>query len=240
MTRTNLFPIPQPVSGPWNASGWGTGGAGTQGPVAGVGYGGGTAHQMQYTTSPTAGGAGVRVGNTGLPAATAGRASVTPGATYTASGYVEVNAADTGWLARIIWYDSAGVSIAGTPEGTAVAVAANTPTRVNVTATAPGNAVSAQLHIRKNAAGGTPVGRRWRFSAPLLEAGPTLEPYFDGDTADTASLDYAWAGAPNASTSTATPITAPATWTFVDELGNKYTPIYWDGATEQPLTILEA
>lgn len=199
--RRNLAKIPSSVdfSG-WNGVGWGTGGAGVQGSVTDVGYLGLAAYQMQFTASPTGGGAGIRVGgfNGGVPGPT--MTAATPGIAYTGSVYFESNGAEGAFLARIRWYGPTGTTLS-TADGVPTAVPADTPTRLSVTGTAPAGAVAMTVEVRTNAAAGTPTGRRWRASAPLIEEGSTLGSFFYGETPDPAGFNHGWEGTPNKSVS---------------------------------------
>jgi hypothetical protein len=89
--------------------------------------------------------------------------------------------------------DTGGLTVTVPPGGSQVAT---------VTHTIPAGATNILLAVW---AGGTlPIGTVVEVSEPIREKAATVGPFFDGDTADTEDIDYAWNGTPNASTSTAT------------------------------------
>lgn len=195
--RTNLHPNPDPQSG----SGWlpyaGSGGVATTtypstGGPTNLGYG-----RMTWTTAATGQDGNWSSGQGG----NATRAPVTGGATYTASAYVRVNASHP--LVLIThWWDSAGGFLTS-DVATVTTPALNTWTRLSMTSTAPPTAAYAYVEVRRQSATGSfAAGNTFDVGGSMVEAGATLGGYFSGATPDTAGLDYAWTGTPNASTST--------------------------------------
>lgn len=191
-TRRNVLrrPIPGGVLGEWYVAGSGTGGAQTNATVPGVGFMGTAAFEMTWTASPTGGGGGLRIG-----IATDNFIVVVPQQVYTASAYFESNAAETDLVVRVLYYDAAGAQLSSS-DGPTTAVAANTITRLSHTTTAPAGAARMVIHLRKNAIAGTPIGRRWRSSAGLVEPTSELRPWFwGGMTSDDPKVRYRFLGA---------------------------------------------
>lgn len=225
----NLFTVPQARGGghpSWNAAGWGTGGAGTQGMSPGTGFGGAPSYEMTFTTAPTGGGGGVRAGDVNsniLP--------VEAGKTYTASIYFESNLNEPGLLARLAFYNASGTMVGTVVDGPTTTSPANTMARLSVTATAPAGAVRAVINARKNDLTGTTVGRRWRASAAMVTEGIFLHPYFDGTTPDDDDYQYDWLGAVNGSMSVRAAAGPPDVAT--GNIGSRFVPYF----THNALTV---
>lgn len=134
---------------------------------------------------------------------------VTPGLPYTFSMLVQRNAS-AGWAGALcrVFFDfytaSGSTSGAG---ATTPALNLNTP-NVNYTLThtftPPSGYTRMKLHFQGES-GRTQLSTTSIFYDRLmLEQSSTANPYFDGSTPDTSTVDYAWTGTANASTSTAT------------------------------------
>jgi len=61
------------------------------------------------------------------------------------------------------------------------------------------------INVAQGGYNGTGIHVKYRKAQLIANPSGTTQPYFDGSTTDTASMDYAWTGVANASTSTATP-----------------------------------
>jgi hypothetical protein len=100
----------------------------------------------------------------------------------------------------ISWKGAGGAAISEVQQSSSGP--AGTYARRSVTAAAPAGAITAVLSYGVTTA---VVATRAEVSALLFEASDVLEDYFDGNTPDSTEppIDYAWTGAENASTSTA-------------------------------------
>lgn len=127
-------------------------------------------------------------------------APITAGDVVTFSAYVFTDRALT-WEASIRFFAGATWSAAATtPAG--VAVAANTWTRLTVTATAPAGATHVCAGVWVPAAVLYTTGVDFlRVTAVQIEVAAAASAYFDGAKADTAGEGYRWTGATNASLS---------------------------------------
>ena len=154
-----------------------------------------------WTTAPTSGTAGgISLGNgAALPA--------TPAQAITASVYVRSSKAQL--LAVEVRFVN-GAAANGAPQGTAVAVPANTWTRLSAAVTVPAGSTS--MTLAAVAAAG-PSFVQWAAADTLDVQGALIEAsslgtYFDGRT-----VGAAWAGAADASASV---LTIEGTWTSSD------------------------
>lgn len=144
-----------------------------------------------WSTGTTAPSGGILYGSTtGLTAAQ----------TYTASIWVRSSVAQSLYIS-VDWNNAGGGYISTTASG-AVAVLANTWTRINVTGTAPALTTQANISGIVGGAGANwAIGGTLDMQGVLLETGPTLQAFFDGNTAVTTLLGHSWTGASDASTS---------------------------------------
>jgi hypothetical protein len=106
------------------------------------------------------------------------------------SAYLKGTAGCTGRL-RVVWYDNTNTAIA-TPTTTAYAPLTLTAwQRIELTALAPANAVSAELKIDVTA---TAIGNVAHVDAILFEKAAFVVPYFDGGTGYQELGDTLWEG----------------------------------------------
>ena len=133
----------------------------------------------------------------------ADRYVVEGGATYTVSFYTK---AETTARAVKFFYNA---RVAGPPDR--LVLATNSPSQTNVvgswtrftyTFTMPPNANRLDFTIQIG--GNLPTGEVHYIDSVMLEKSETANAYFDGNTADTTTLDYAWTGTANLSPSTVT------------------------------------
>lgn len=120
--------------------------------------------------------------------------AVLPSTAYTYSVWVRASVAIS---ASVAWFPVAadGQTLLAGTVGTPVALAANTWTRVSMTATTPADAAFLRPNVNTTTA--LAVGATIDFAGALLEVGSTLSPYFDGNTSTAR-----WAGSPGLSAST--------------------------------------
>lgn len=126
---------------------------------------------------------------------------VVTGEEYTLSFYARASVAGQSAVATIRFATAAFASL-GDTTGTAVPLSTTGWTRVTVTATAP--ATAAKMAGWGASSGTFTTGQILYIDAIMLTAGPTLFDYFDGSTADTGFIAYAWTGTADASASTRT------------------------------------
>lgn len=134
--------------------------------------------------------------------------AVTAGATYTLSCYVFTTKAATVNFELRAYSGTTWTAAATT--GT-VAASASTWTRVSQTLTVPAGATHLAGTLRIPASVTWAVGDQFRVSCLLVETGGTLNTYYDGETADTASEGFYWNGTADASTSSKYNLTGGAT-----------------------------
>lgn len=198
--RTNWHKNPQLASG--NLNHWGTyaGSAGvvtvvrtaTGGPIGTDAF-----QRMTWTTASTGIG-GLVIGNT-----TGHKMPVTPGETVAMSVWVRSSVAKT-MNARVEFRTADDTAAGGAMlTGPAVSVPANVWTRLYVIGTVPAGSGLAILTAH-NTSGTWAVNDFLDGARVLMEKSNTVNDFFDGTTADTQTLDYAWAGTANDSYSTAT------------------------------------
>lgn len=127
--------------------------------------------------------------------------TVTPGKTYTLSGYVRryQTPARTAW-ACIRWLNAAGGAVAPDVEGAAVSLSDTAwSARPFVTATAPVGAAKAEIFWRVlGSNGASQIGY---IDDAMFYEGNRLIPFFSGATPGDANYTYGWAGVANASAS---------------------------------------
>lgn len=194
-TRTNRATNPAVAS---TATNWafvaGTSGAGSGARNAGLAVDGRPGFfRSTWTTATTALSGGLSYTQTGLTASTQYRLSV----------YVRSSKAQTVRL-RADFQNSSAATV-NTVNGTAVALLANTWTRIDVQGTS-GAAVDRVVVTAEATTGGTNWAAGDTFDGVniLIEQASVLNPYFDGSYADGNGIDYQWTGAADGSTSTAT------------------------------------
>jgi len=135
---------------------------------------------------------------------------VTAGQQLTVALSVKTDVDDASVQTRFYWYDAGGTLL---PDGVFIGrvpvTVAGQVYRVVSTDTAPATAASGRVALIVNRNGGVFIvgGERVWMDELVIEYGDTGGSYFDGDTPDTADLQYDWTGTPNASTSTVSPLT---------------------------------
>lgn len=251
-TFKNLVPVPRAEGpgGSWGPAGWGSGGEGISRLSQGTGFQGSDSIEIEFTSAPTGGGGGIRVGaslDSSDPLVVIEGLSA-----ITASVYFESNAPETGVLLRVLFYNADGGVIFPLPQSEVYSVDANTRIRLSLTATTvPENAHYMQVNARSNNLAGTTVGRKWKASAFLVQEGSSLNDYFDGSTLNTSEEIYEWSGIYNSSISTMSndvPVASPtgniglhACFKFEKDslvlghrrlLGTLHTAVLYDGITE--------
>lgn len=129
------------------------------------------------------------------------------GAKLTFAVDVKVELAGRRVRAFVQYYDGVSATQSGPTITFADPTTAGQTVRVVLTATIPAGFNSARIRILVDlAAGSSTTGERAWYDRLTVEAGATSGAYFDGDTADTTTYNYAWTEAVNASTSTRTPL----------------------------------
>lgn len=149
-------------------------------------------HALSYEAATTSR-AGVRIGN--YP--------VTVGETYTASLYAGAlnNVTSNNKVAIALEWFNAGGGHMVSKSSDMITLNSPVPTRMNVTATVPENAVTVQIQIRIFE---QVVGDQYYFDGLLFEQTNTVGTYFDGDTSNGTEGKIEWVGPPHASHSTLT------------------------------------
>jgi hypothetical protein len=144
-----------------------------------------------WSVATTVASGGINMLQTGLSASTQ----------YTLSLYVRASKVITVRIAAQ-FQNSSSTNVGSSNNATAVALAANTWTRLNITATS-GAAVD-RVVLRAEATSGLWAnGDKLEVDCVLIETGATLNNYYDGSYNDTLGFVYSWTGTANASTSTA-------------------------------------
>jgi hypothetical protein len=167
---------------------------------AGNWAGAGLGVAYQSAVSPWSGAKSVAVMTKGVTGdgAYVGDAAVVAGTTYTFSSWVRVNDVLPSFYGSMRYKDAANATINDYTLNVIASVVVGQYVRLSYTTTAP--------------AGATRLQAMWRiFSAhspttffideTLIEASPTLLPYFDGSTVAAGDFTYNWTGTANASTS---------------------------------------
>jgi hypothetical protein len=113
-------------------------------------------------------------------------------------------------------FDASGTQVAADVVSDTFNLEADTWTRLNI-ALGPQPALVAAVLVRVAFTGAKAAGDIIGASEVLIEDVPEVGPYFDGGTPDGAGYDYAWTGAENASTSTATGVSPDVTTELVDD-----------------------
>ena len=165
--------------------------------------------------------AGAQVGNLAMP----NSIPVTAGQPVTASGWFRVTGtANQTAMIRATFYGDSSNQDGADHYGTMVAAPNGQWVRVSIQTTVPANSTRVMLGFVTYTAGVPLVpGTTTDLAAVLVEHGTSLAPYFDGDSPDISSMDYAWAGAPGASQSIGSAI---------GNTGDGVPPsLTWDGAT---------
>jgi hypothetical protein len=154
------------------------------------------------------GAGGTAIGIECRPLTVEDRPAVEAGSTIDVSVRAKVSLAATAIRLDVNWQDEAGAVVGAATVGTGAALStpgANVPVTLSYTGlTVPAGASRVWLHTRTvpNVAAGTAI---WADSAMVGRGA-----YFDGGTADTASLAYDWAGTPGASQSIESDPTIPS------------------------------
>lgn len=162
--------------------------------------------QIDLTGART-GGAVARLVNDGsvnthyLNVATANRLPVVPGQTVTFSAYARlVTGTGTNYIAKVWFYDAAGVVIGTSVAGTPVTLPADSSwVRLSVTTIAPALAATVGPAVSSQSLASTDT---WEVDACLAEFSNVVGDYFDGATPATEDAYYRWEGTAHASTST--------------------------------------
>jgi hypothetical protein len=213
-TRTNRATNPRAVStgaaGWLTARGFGTAGAGNYTHVVGLTGPAGTAlttaRRKTWTTGATAnGGTGFQI-----QADAANFFPVTAGTTLTFSVWIRYSTTAKNLQFILQFFDRVAVSGAvlvsgGTiSQSTVTGPAANTWYRLVFTTTVPAGSLGVLVYADV-AAGGTnwATGSTLEATGLMIEQAAAVGSYFDGATPDAAPWDYGWAGAADASASTA-------------------------------------
>lgn len=176
----------------WSFRWYGTlGGAGTNSQATNGGFtGSGYLHKVW-----TAAGAAT---DNGFDVTPAGGSVVSPGATYTLSGYMRTNRSDYGGRPGITWLDSGGATIGSSIYwGNTTTIPANTWSRLTQTATAPAGAAKARLYFSNGSSISWVIGDTLDLDAVMFTEGSAAPTYADG-----ASTNWVWTGPAHGSTST--------------------------------------
>jgi hypothetical protein len=135
--------------------------------------------------------------------------SVTPGNTYTISGYMKVPAGNETMTAgaRCIFLTNAGAIVGSFVTGTTASLTSSSGwVRFSVTAVAPATAQFVRAYFGQTS--GATAGQKFLVDAVLVEETASALPYFDGTYADPYAgytlTAQGWGGSADASTSTAT------------------------------------
>jgi hypothetical protein len=135
--------------------------------------------------------------------------SVTPGNTYTISGYMKVPAGNETMTAgaRCLFLTNAGALVGSFFTGTTASLTSSSGwVRFSVTAVAPATAQIVRAYFGQTS--GATAGQKFLVDAVLVEQASSALPYFDGTYADTYTgytlTSQGWSGTADASTSTAT------------------------------------
>jgi hypothetical protein len=132
--------------------------------------------------------------------------AATAGLDYTASAYfTKVVTLTRSGAISLRFFDASDVELSA-PTVTLTALTLDTPTRRISTRTAPAGTAKMEVWLHSSHQATTVMA-----DAVLLEQASTAGTYFDGATPDAGGIDYAWAGTPHASASTATPASAGQT-----------------------------
>ena len=203
--RRNLVPNPSFTSA---LTGW----EGAYGSLTRVTTGGFTgAANARYQQVPNGASHLYRVSNYNKPIA------ITGGRDYTFSAYIKVTAAMTvRYKLMIEWYDD-NMNWLGSKEEAdpnKMWYAVQPWTRYSLTATAPSKATKAVLYFVANTDGSKSTLNAFYIDGVLFEEGNVLKGYFDGETTDTATINYGWTGTANNSISTST--TTGDAWDYED------------------------
>jgi hypothetical protein len=204
VVRTNRATNPNATTG---ITGWAAI-AGTSG-VAGIAHNTGMGYQrtgfarVTWTTGTSALSGGLSYSQTsGLSASTA----------YALQIWVRASKNQT-MRAQAVFKNSGGTTV-NTVNGSATSVAANVWTPLKVTGTSGALVTQVTLEGVVTTGGSTwSVGNTLDGGAVLIETGSTFNNYYDGETPDAQGVIYAWTGAVDASTSTATVYTPVLTLT---------------------------
>jgi type II secretory pathway pseudopilin PulG len=193
ITNLALNPSFTVKTSPWLTNA-GTGGtvSGSRPQTGGI-VDGGPFTRITWSVLPTSSNGYITEGSGSVLATTA----VTPGVTYTISGYVK-----TSWAAQVYVNTTSYTSGLGTVAGFAgptVTLASGSWTRLSLTFTAPATAAVTTLRFSLVTGGPLPpsVGSTFDVDEVMATQGSTLYNYADGD-----SPSWSWTGTPSASTST--------------------------------------
>ncbi|MGH3998724.1 MAG: hypothetical protein ACRDTJ_14860, partial [Pseudonocardiaceae bacterium] len=193
-TRTNLATNPSVAAAATNwAAVAGTGGTAVGARNTGEGYSGTGFFRVTWSAATTALSGGFTYSQTGLAASTL----------YQQAFWVRSSKTQT--VALTVTYRDAALATVNTIVGPSVALTANVWTLVTASGTS-GAAVTNAVCTVAATTGGALWANTDTFDgdAALIEASSVAGPYFDGSFVNAASIMYAWTGAADASTSTAT------------------------------------
>lgn len=187
-----------------NATGWGNGTNST-----GLDRNSSRAYVGTYSMIWQAVGAGVSF------ASLTDRLAVTAGRPYVMTARLGAGAARNGRL-MVRWHNSAGTIIAADSYSSVFVMPASGFILATHLVTAPPGAVQASVHIEHQATGG---GQNAFADMVMFYEGTEVIPEFNGDTADSSTYIYSWAGAAGASASTRVPVVERLPELFVWEPG---------------------
>lgn len=155
--------------------------------------------KVLFRTAATTPRGGIVLGSTGTNGPVV--VAATP---YTGGGWVRSNIAQK-VAAEVTFYDHTGTAIGSATVGTPVTLVPSTWQFVSVTAIAPAGAVACRIFYTGQTGGIIWSPGDWlKVDAMMVASGFYPTAYFDGSTVDTTAMIYAWTGATNGSTSTAT------------------------------------
>lgn len=198
-TRTNLATDPRATAGTGWVYGYGTGGTATP-----------TAPTTGGPSSPSVPSFKRLTWGTGTTAPSGyigyNVLGITAGAVDSGSLYVRASKAQT-VACKVDWYN--GASFISTTSSANVVLVANTWTPISAAGlTAPAGATNAFIYVNTASTGSNwASGDTLDATAILFEVSAAVGSYFDGAFVNANSVMYAWTGAANASTSTATTYT---------------------------------
>jgi hypothetical protein len=124
--------------------------------------------------------------------------SVAAAMNYVASLYVRAGSTGRSVKCSIYWWNASGTFLSQTDSGTGADSSASW-TQKSASAVAPAGATQALVVVKVY---GVPRGEYHYIDAVMLEQAAALAAFFDGDFADTGTLQYDWTGTPYSSSST--------------------------------------
>jgi len=148
----------------------------------------------------------VAAGNVNAGLSSARMPQVVATGTYYGTMHVKVSRPQR-MRAYMIWYDAAGIEVAGRPYGESELLQPGRWYRLMVSGTAPAGTTGAIVRVHDAEGDGWSPwlgGEAFRMDAAAINLGEPF-PYFDGNTPDVGEWDFQWEGAPNESASSARP-----------------------------------